>query len=49
MLSARSQKLQHAVELQIDDALLVCPHHRPPDPPGLGRTYHKIFNPPKRP
>ncbi|KAJ5755338.1 adenylate kinase [Penicillium manginii] len=47
MLSARKQKLQHAVELQIDDALLVARITGRLVHPASGRSYHKIFNPPK--
>ncbi|KAL4875569.1 adenylate kinase [Aspergillus karnatakaensis] len=48
MLNARSQKLQHAVELQIDDALLVARITGRLVHPASGRSYHKIFNPPKQ-
>ncbi|KAJ5272847.1 adenylate kinase [Penicillium angulare] len=47
MLNARQQKLQHAVELQIDDALLVARITGRLVHPASGRSYHKIFNPPK--
>ncbi|CAG8954916.1 hypothetical protein HYFRA_00008604 [Hymenoscyphus fraxineus] len=47
MLSARNQKLQHAVELQIDDGLLVSRITGRLVHPASGRSYHKIFNPPK--
>ena len=47
MLRARDQKLQHAVELQIDDALLVSRITGRLIHPASGRTYHSIFNPPK--
>lgn len=47
MLSNRQQKLQHAVELQIDDALLVARITGRLVHPASGRSYHKIFNPPK--
>ncbi|KAK5709668.1 adenylate kinase [Elasticomyces elasticus] len=47
MLSQRQQKLQHAVELQIDDALLVARITGRLVHPASGRSYHKIFNPPK--
>lgn len=47
MLSHRQQKLQHAVELQIDDALLVARITGRLVHPASGRSYHKIFNPPK--
>ncbi|CAG8907325.1 unnamed protein product [Penicillium egyptiacum] len=47
MLIARDQKLQHAVELQIDDSLLVARITGRLVHPASGRSYHKIFNPPK--
>lgn len=47
MLTTRQQKLQHAVELQIDDALLVARITGRLVHPASGRSYHKIFNPPK--
>ncbi|PGG95632.1 adenylate kinase [Blastomyces parvus] len=47
MLDSRGQKLQHAVELQIDDALLVARITGRLVHPASGRSYHKIFNPPK--
>lgn len=47
MLVARDQKLQHAVELQIDDSLLVARITGRLVHPASGRSYHKIFNPPK--
>ncbi|KAF7119180.1 hypothetical protein CNMCM5793_008924 [Aspergillus hiratsukae] len=47
MLEARKQKLQHAIELQIDDALLVARITGRLIHPASGRSYHKIFNPPK--
>ncbi|RHZ55661.1 adenylate kinase ADK1 [Aspergillus thermomutatus] len=47
MLEARQQKLQHAIELQIDDALLVARITGRLVHPASGRSYHKIFNPPK--
>jgi len=39
----------HAVELQIDDELLVARITGRLIHPASGRTYHKIFNPPKEP
>ncbi|EAU29652.1 adenylate kinase cytosolic [Aspergillus terreus NIH2624] len=48
MLAARQQKLQHAIELQIDDALLVARITGRLVHPASGRSYHKIFNPPKQ-
>ncbi|KAJ6127454.1 adenylate kinase cytosolic [Penicillium sp. IBT 18751x] len=47
MLAARQQKLGHAVELQIDDSLLVARITGRLVHPASGRSYHKIFNPPK--
>lgn len=47
MLEAKSKKLQHAVELQIDDGLLVSRITGRLIHPASGRSYHKIFNPPK--
>jgi adenylate kinase len=47
MLGSKSQKLVHAVELKIDDALLVSRITGRLIHPASGRSYHKIFNPPK--
>lgn len=47
MLNAKKQKLMHAVELQIDDELLVARITGRLIHPASGRSYHKIFNPPK--
>lgn len=47
MLTQSGQKLQHAVELQIDDSLLVARITGRLVHPASGRSYHKIFNPPK--
>ncbi|KEZ40961.1 hypothetical protein SAPIO_CDS7863 [Scedosporium apiospermum] len=47
MLKARNQKLQHAVELQIDDSLLVARITGRLIHPASGRSYHTTFNPPK--
>lgn len=49
MLRERKQKLQHAVELQIDDALLVARITGRLIHPASGRSYHSTFNPPKKP
>jgi adenylate kinase len=49
MLKLSSQKLQHAIELQIDDSLLVARITGRLIHPASGRSYHKIFNPPKEP
>ncbi|CAK7263785.1 Adenylate kinase [Sporothrix epigloea] len=48
MLKERDQKLQHAVELQIDDALLVARITGRLVHPASGRSYHKLFSPPKK-
>lgn len=47
MLQAKQQRLQHAVELQIDDGLLVSRITGRLIHPASGRSYHKVFNPPK--
>ncbi|KAI3327743.1 adenylate kinase-domain-containing protein [Xylariaceae sp. AK1471] len=47
MLAQKDQKLQHAVELQIDDALLVARITGRLVHPASGRSYHQVFNPPK--
>ncbi|RFU76127.1 adenylate kinase [Trichoderma arundinaceum] len=49
MLKERGQTLQHAVELQIDDALLVARITGRLIHPASGRSYHTTFNPPKQP
>ncbi|KAG7285330.1 adenylate kinase [Staphylotrichum longicolle] len=49
MLRERNQSLQHAVELQIDDALLVSRITGRLVHPASGRSYHTTFNPPKVP
>lgn len=48
MLEQRNKKLQHAVELQIDDALLVARITGRLVHPASGRSYHTTFNPPKK-
>ena len=48
MLADKQQKLQHAVELQIDDGLLVSRITGRLIHPASGRSYHKIFNPPQK-
>ena len=48
MLKAKRQPLEHAIELQIDDALLVARITGRLVHPASGRSYHKIFNPPKK-
>ncbi|CAG8683137.1 23941_t:CDS:2 [Dentiscutata erythropus] len=47
MLEKDKKKLDHAVELVIDDNLLVSRITGRLIHPSSGRTYHKIFNPPK--
>ncbi|RMZ91182.1 hypothetical protein DV736_g1576, partial [Chaetothyriales sp. CBS 134916] len=47
MLSKESKPLKHAIELEIDDGLLVSRITGRLIHPASGRTYHKIFNPPK--
>lgn len=49
MLTASNQKLQHAVELQIDDSLLVARITGRLVHPASGRSYHSQFSPPKKP
>jgi len=49
MLNAHGQKLQHAIQLQIDDSLLVSRITGRLIHPASGRSYHKIFSPPKEP
>ncbi|KAM0549105.1 hypothetical protein ACHAPJ_009560 [Fusarium lateritium] len=47
MLAERKQTLQHAVELKIDDSLLVARITGRLVHPASGRSYHTTFNPPK--
>ena len=47
MLQAESKPLKHAVELEIDDGLLVSRITGRLVHPASGRSYHKVFNPPK--
>ncbi|KAJ1979390.1 adenylate kinase [Dimargaris verticillata] len=47
MLAANKQKLDHCVELQIDDSLLVSRILGRLIHPASGRSYHAEFNPPK--
>lgn len=47
MLQVKNQKLHHAIQLQIDDGLLVSRITGRLVHPASGRSYHKIFNPPK--
>lgn len=48
MLEARKTPLQNAVELKIDDELLVARITGRLVHPASGRSYHKLFNPPKK-
>lgn len=48
MLKSKNQPLKHAVELKIDDDLLVARITGRLVHPASGRSYHKIFNPPKK-
>ena len=48
MLTNKSSNLKHAIELQIDDGLLVSRITGRLIHPSSGRTYHKVFNPPKK-
>ena len=48
MLKNKSQELKHAVELQIQDELLVSRITGRLIHSSSGRTYHKVFNPPKK-
>jgi adenylate kinase len=47
MLQVQAHPLQHAIELQIPDSLLVARITGRLVHPASGRSYHKIFNPPK--
>ena len=47
MLDVRGEKLQHAIEMQIDDGLLVSRITGRLIHPASGRSYHKVFNPPR--
>lgn len=48
MLASRGGKLDHAVQLEIDDALLVSRITGRLIHPASGRSYHRLFNPPKQ-
>lgn len=48
MLNNKSRPLKHAVELQIDDSLLVARITGRLIHSASGRTYHKVFNPPQK-
>lgn len=47
MLRVESKPLKHAIELQIDDQLLVDRITGRLIHPASGRSYHKVFNPPR--
>ena len=47
MLATEKTKLDHAVELKIDDSLLVARITGRLIHPGSGRSYHTEFHPPK--
>jgi len=47
MLSERNEKLDNAIQLEIDDALLVTRITGRLIHPASGRSYHRLFNPPK--
>ncbi|KAJ1672146.1 adenylate kinase [Spiromyces aspiralis] len=49
MLEARKEKIDHAVEMVIDDDLLVARVVGRLIHPASGRSYHKVFNPPRVP
>ncbi|KZS98781.1 adenylate kinase 1 [Sistotremastrum niveocremeum HHB9708] len=49
MLEERKEKLDHVVELQIADQLLISRITGRLIHPASGRTYHREFNPPKKP
>ncbi|BGP14002.1 hypothetical protein JCM10213_005587 [Rhodosporidiobolus nylandii] len=49
MLAARKQPLEHAVQLLVDDNLLVSRITGRLIHPASGRSYHKEFAPPKKP
>ncbi|KLO15345.1 adenylate kinase 1 [Schizopora paradoxa] len=49
MLSSRKEKLDHVVEMKIEDALLISRITGRLIHPASGRTYHKEFHPPKKP
>ncbi|KAK5120150.1 adenylate kinase [Meristemomyces frigidus] len=48
MLEVKQKPLKHAIELQIEDSLLVARITGRLIHPASGRSYHKIFNPPKQ-
>ncbi len=48
MLVAKKQELQHAIELKIEDQLLISRITGRLIHPASGRSYHREFNPPKK-
>ncbi|KAK0551248.1 adenylate kinase [Tilletia horrida] len=49
MLDAKGQKIEHAIELKVQDQLLISRITGRLIHPGSGRSYHKEFHPPKKP
>ncbi|KAN0066201.1 adenylate kinase [Thecaphora frezii] len=49
MLNEKKQKLDHAIELKINDKLLISRITGRLIHPASGRSYHKEFSPPKKP
>ncbi|KAL7419988.1 adenylate kinase [Cryptotrichosporon argae] len=49
MLKSKQQAIDHAIELRIPDALLISRITGRLVHPGSGRSYHREFNPPKKP
>lgn len=49
MLAERKQAIDHAIELKIPDVLLISRITGRLVHPASGRSYHKEFNPPKKP
>lgn len=49
MLKSKNQSLDHAVELKINDQLLISRITGRLIHPASGRSYHKEFSPPKKP
>ncbi|RSH86601.1 adenylate kinase [Apiotrichum porosum] len=49
MLAENSKKIDHAIELKIPDALLIARITGRLVHPASGRSYHREFNPPKKP
>ena len=48
MLTSKNQKLDHAIELKINDSLLISRITGRLVHPASGRSYHKEFSPPKK-